>query len=583
MEVFKKFYKFTFKYKRLFVLSITFIVLYSIFSNLFPVFLRELVTIIQSGEKNGVEVALAFLIFVKVMETVIHPIALYLSDALIIRVSADVRLAVFKHLHNLDFAFHANKSSGSLISMFKRGEAALISFHDQLNVWILKMVFDFVFLIIFSAFIYPKITVIVLVVVFLNIVAMLYTLRKNIRARNKFNDINDEVTAVTVDNMIAFDTVKYFANERLEQRRLNRKLFNWKKLFTDYVNTFRMIDILNGGLMTLGMIVVIVVAIFDYSSGIVGLGDVVLAISFATLFFPNLKHMVFMFREIVKLFEDLKKYLLILDEKVKVDDNPKREAQKTWRSLREGQYSIEFRDMSFSYDKSNPILDNLNLYIKPGESVAFVGKSGAGKTTITKLIMRFYDVDSGSVNIGGVDVRDIEREELRKKIGIVPQEAILFNSTLKYNIAYGKPDATLKEIENAASTANLQEFIQTLPKRLSTFVGERGIKLSGGQRQRLSIARVFLENSPIIIFDEATSNLDSESEKLIQEAFWRVSKDKTTIIIAHRLSTIRNVDRIIVFDKGRIIEQGTHKELLQNDSGIYKYLLELQKMGELGD
>jgi ATP-binding cassette subfamily B protein len=583
MEVFKKFYKFTFKYKRLFVLSITFIVLYSIFSNLFPVFLRELVTIIQSGEKNGVEVALAFLIFVKVMETVIHPIALYLSDALIIRVSADVRLAVFKHLHNLDFAFHANKSSGSLISMFKRGEAALISFHDQLNVWILKMVFDFVFLIIFSAFIYPKITVIVLVVVFLNIVAMLYTLRKNIRARNKFNDINDEVTAVTVDNMIAFDTVKYFANERLEQRRLNRKLFNWKKLFTDYVNTFRMIDILNGGLMTLGMIVVIVVAIFDYSSGIVGLGDVVLAISFATLFFPNLKHMVFMFREIVKLFEDLKKYLLILDEKVKVDDNPKREAQKTWRSLREGQYSIEFRDMSFSYDKSNPILDNLNLYIKPGESVAFVGKSGAGKTTITKLIMRFYDVDSGSVNIGGVDVRDIEREELRKKIGIVPQEAILFNSTLKYNIAYGKPDATLKEIENAASTANLQEFIQTLPKRLSTFVGERGIKLSGGQRQRLSIARVFLENSPIIIFDEATSNLDSESEKLIQEAFWRVSKDKTTIIIAHRLSTIRNVDRIIVFDQGRIIEQGTHKELLQNDSGIYKYLLELQKMGELGD
>jgi ABC-type multidrug transport system fused ATPase/permease subunit len=197
--------------------------------------------------------------------------------------------------------------------------------------------------------------------------------------------------------------------------------------------------------------------------------------------------------------------------------------------------------------------------------------------------MRFYDVDSGSVNIGGVDVRDIEREELRKKIGIVPQEAILFNSTLKYNIAYGKPDATLKEIENAASTANLQEFIQTLPKRLSTFVGERGIKLSGGQRQRLSIARVFLENSPIIIFDEATSNLDSESEKLIQEAFWRVSKDKTTIIIAHRLSTIRNVDRIIVFDQGRIIEQGTHKELLQNDSGIYKYLLELQKMGELGD
>jgi ABC-type multidrug transport system fused ATPase/permease subunit len=232
--------------------------------------------------------------------------------------------------------------------------------------------------------------------------------------------------------------------------------------------------------------------------------------------------------------------------------------------------------VDFGCDRGHGVLKNFNLSIKPGESIALVGHSGAGKSTIVKLLMRLYDPTSGNIFVNGINIKDIPKTELRKKIGIVPQETILFNDTIGYNIAYGKSSFAIAEFNEVLKNSNLYDFVYSLPDTYLTQVGERGIKLSGGQKQRLGIARVFMENAPVVVFDEATSNLDSESERLIQESFWKLAKGRTTIIIAHRLSTVKKVDRIIVLQGGEIVEQGSHADLSKKDKGVYSYLWNLQ-------
>jgi ATP-binding cassette subfamily B protein len=244
-------------------------------------------------------------------------------------------------------------------------------------------------------------------------------------------------------------------------------------------------------------------------------------------------------------------------------------------AIKEVKGNIEFDDVSFAYHKGQKVLKDINLHIRPDETIALVGQSGSGKTTITKLLMRFYDVSQGEIKLDDQDLRDLKIYDLRRAIGLVPQEAVLFNDTIAYNIAYGKSDATQEEIEEATKKANLHEFVMKLPRKYGTIVGERGVKLSGGQKQRLAIARVILENPEIIIFDEATSQLDSSNERKIQQAFQNLTKNKTTIIIAHRLSTVMDADRIIVFKQGQIVQQGKHQELIKQD-GVYKHLWQLQ-------
>ena len=231
--------------------------------------------------------------------------------------------------------------------------------------------------------------------------------------------------------------------------------------------------------------------------------------------------------------------------------------------------------MRFNYNEREDVLKDINLNIEPGQSIAFVGESGAGKTTMTKLLLRFYDVKSGAIKLDGVDIREITKQSLRQNIGLVPQEPVLFNDTIGYNITYPKDNVSQEQLEEAVKVANLHTFIESLPKKYDTLVGERGIKLSGGQKQRLAIARAFIADPKIIIFDEATSQLDSKSEKLIQDSFWKLVENKTTIIIAHRLSTVMKADRIVVIDNGEISQQGTHQELIEH-KGIYQSLWKLQ-------
>jgi ABC-type multidrug transport system fused ATPase/permease subunit len=281
--------------------------------------------------------------------------------------------------------------------------------------------------------------------------------------------------------------------------------------------------------------------------------------------------LVFAMRDIAKNFADIERYFGLLSETIQVKDPEKP------LSLTKVKGEIVFNNVYFSYKGGQKnALKGVSLAIRQGQAVALVGRSGSGKTTMVKALMRFYDLDSGKIAIDDIDISRVSKQELRSHMGVVPQEPILFNNTIGYNIKYGKPEATKAELVGASKMANIHDFIMTMPNKYNTNVGERGIRLSGGQKQRVAIARMILANPDIIIFDEATSHLDSESEKLIQDAFWKASKNKTTVIIAHRLSTIMKADKIVVLSKGKIKEVGTHGELLNKDGSLYKYLWNLQ-------
>ncbi len=582
--VLKRFYSFIFGHKKLFVISVSLVTFYSLVTNLSPILLRNLITNIQKGDYHtGVSVFI-LLIILKIVELFAQSISQFVSDTTVIKASRDVRVAVFTHLHNLDFFYHSNKSSGKLISNFKRGESAFITFYEEINVWGLKTILDFVFLIIILSQLYQSLILYFVAIFVLNAFVMYFTVKFNISERKKFNSIEDDVMMLTVDNMVAFDTVKYFSSEKFEQHRLKTLMKVWVEGFVKYVMSFRYIDVLNGGILSMGFVGMVGIAMFDLIHGAIQIGDFILVITLGGSFFVGMRDLVYRIRTLAKCHADLEEYILILDEDIAVKDAVVSKEQTRWQKILKdvGQgLDISFDAVSFSYPGRPETLKTINLDIKKNQSIAFVGSSGVGKTTMTKLLMRFYDINSGEIRINDVPIQDISKEELRKAIGIVPQETVLFNESIGYNIAYGDNTRSENELWEAIRMANLEDFIRSLPKGLDTMVGERGIKLSGGQKQRLAIARAFMKNAPIIIFDEATSSLDSESERLIQKSLWKLAKNRTTIIIAHRLSTVKKVDRIIVFDKGGIVEEGTHEELQTKQSGIYKYLWELQSKGEI--
>jgi ATP-binding cassette subfamily B protein len=337
--------------------------------------------------------------------------------------------------------------------------------------------------------------------------------------------------------MINFETVKLFAKESWEQEKLKKIFVDWKKAVWKYAATFRGLDIGMGTIVNISTFAILLYALNLTLNKILTLGEFVLVATFIQIFFGAVYELVWGFREIAKSYTDIGKYFAILENEIEVKD-PEKPIK-----LASAKGEIQFDNVTFSYEKkTRNAVRNINLQIRQGQSVAFVGRSGSGKTTLAKLLLRFFDVNHGKITVDGIDIRKITKQNLRKNFGVVPQEPILFNNSILYNIAYGRPEATKKEIIAAAKIANIHKFVRSLPEKYETQVGERGIKLSGGQKQRLAIARMILSDPQIIIFDEATSQLDSESEKLIQDAFWRAAKGKTTIIIAHRLSTIRKAD-----------------------------------------
>ncbi|MEI7579815.1 MAG: ABC transporter ATP-binding protein [bacterium] len=570
LKVFKTLLRYYWRYKLALIFCVCFIMLTAIFDIGAKVLFKFLVDDFTKQEFSRILILLGLYFALDVLITFAAALGFLFMDSFLIPASRDMRSNVFKHLHDLDISFHENKSSGSLISKIKRGDSTFFAIvHDSFQ-GILMSCFKFSFLIITVAVIKAEFVIIFLIAFIIEACATYFLLKLNIKTRGEFNNEEDKITHVIVDNLTNFDTVKYFAKEKWEQRRLQKNFQIWSRKLWNYANSFRAIDIVTGVISSLGTTIIIALSFYYGSQKLITLGDMILFITFASTIFPEFNQLIFRLRDIVKNYVDLKEYVSMLDYPIEV-----KEAAAA-PELTKGLGKIEFNNLAFSYKNRDTIFENFNLTIEPGESIALVGESGAGKTTITKLLLRFYDLKQGQILIDDQDISTVSKESLRKSVGIVPQEPILFNDTIAYNLAYGNEAANLEVIKAAVKLANLADFIESLPQKYQTIVGERGIKLSGGQKQRLAIARMFLANPQIIIFDEATSQLDSRSEKLIQEAFWRLAENRTTIIIAHRLSTVMKAKRLVVLDQGKIVQQGTHQELAQAE-GIYKTLWDIQR------
>lgn len=574
IKVLKTFYGFLLKRWPTFIGFVLLVISSNIFFALNPVFYKQFVDTIPSLNEQVLLKILFLYMTVRVSGVIADLLAFWVGDIVSFNAGVDARISIFKKVQDLDFAFHSQKSTGSLISAFKRGDGAFFSFFHDIHHKMLGVLINFIVMLYFFSSLDPYILIMVVGSLVATLTAAKFLITNNVSKRKVFNKEEDEISGIITDNLINFETVKLFAKEKWEENKLRSNFVTWMKSLWRYANTFRLIDGTMGAIINISIFVILYLTIRQTVSLKLSVGDFVLITGFLGNFYPKLWDLIWGFRDLAKNYADIEKYFSLLDYDVEVKE-PEYPIAKTSVT---GQ--IEFKNVSHSYkDGTKNAIKNLSLSIKSGESVAFVGRSGSGKTTITKLLMRFFDPVKGHISVDGIDIRKFTKSNLRSFFGVVPQEAVLFNNTIGYNIGYGlsnQDKGTKKQIRNAANLANISEFIESLPEKYDTNVGERGIRLSGGQKQRLAIARMITSNPDIIIFDEATSHLDSESEKLIQDAFWNYAKGKTTIIIAHRLSTIQKADRIVVMNKGEIVEIGKHSELIKNKNGIYNKLWNLQ-------
>jgi len=575
MKTFKTFYSFLWKYKGYFILSqITGFISIASYSSI-PFIYRYLIDNFQNLTAQSFFAVVMVYGSIRIGGILFGNLSWFLAEKVQNPAEVDVKVKIFSYLQKLDFIFHTAKKSGELISKIKRGGSAFERMDSEINRELTDDLFRLIIIAGAFSMISLKITYIFVFSIATIILISTFLIKNNVKLRVRYNKEEDNISHIIADNLINYETVKYFASEKREVFNLVESFKKWTRSVWKLVMSSMWINLSVRLLSVITTIIILAMLGSDVINKKITAGDFILVMTFLMQIFPNIEKIVFRLRSIMNDYTDIKDYFAILEYPLVVLDPEKPLEFKCDKG------EMEFKNLSFSYQNGQEALKNVSVKIPAGTSVAFVGRSGSGKTTMTKLLMRVYDPDDGQILIDGFDIKQIKKEDLRRNIGIVPQEPILFNSSIGYNIGYPLENTTKEEIENAARLANLHDFIITLEKGYDTVVGERGVKLSGGQKQRLAIARVFLLNPKIIIFDEATSHLDSESEKLIQESLKRLSKDKTLIIIAHRLSTIMRADKIIVLDNGKIIEKGLHDELISKSGGIYKKLWELQTDHEI--
>ncbi|EKE12774.1 MAG: hypothetical protein ACD_13C00142G0001 [uncultured bacterium] len=570
-KTFKTFYGFILKRRLVFAGFVLLILLSAIVNSIIPYFYKIFVDAIPSLDTGRLLSIVYIYVGVAGAGLIVDIFSYFVGDIILFRASADARKKVFKHVLDLDFLFHSNKSTGSLISAFKRGDGAFFELFHVIHHRIFGVFVGFGVMVYFFTRLSPMIGIITAVTMTATLIVARFLIKYNVKKRGEFNKEEDKISGIIGDNMINYETVKLFAQEKREEARLSTAFVTWTKALWGYGNSFRLVDISVGALINISMFSILFITAKSAGGGHLSVGDFVLIASFTSSLFPRLWDLVWGSRDLAKAYSDIQTYFGLLDNEIEVKDSEK--------PIDVGHVygEIELNDVKFSYkNRTKNAIDGFNLKIEQGQSVAFVGKSGSGKTTLAKLLMRFYDINSGEILIDGINIKDFRKSTLRGFIGMVPQEPILFNNTVSYNIAYGFPKAKLSEVKTAARLANIDDFIQSLPEKYNTEVGERGVKLSGGQKQRLAIARMILSDPDIVVFDEATSQLDSESEKLIQDAFWKARAGKTTIIVAHRLSTIMRADKIVVMEHGQIKETGTHESLLNQKDSLYSHFWNLQ-------
>lgn len=480
-------------------------------------------------------------------------------------------LAVFRHLHALDLNFHLNRRTGGLSRDIERGTNAI-------NFLLRFMVFNIVPTFLEIALVVGILSwnygigyaLIVGVAVGVYVAYSVSATEWRTRFVREMNQAESLSSSRAVDSLLNYETVKYFTNEQFEAEHYDRELANWELARRN--NRLSMFA-LNGGqalVISLSMTAAMIMAAYDVHAGAMTIGDFVLINAFMMQIFMPLNFLGFVYREIKSSLANIESLFGLLDQQPAVSDDA--EAQ----ILRVSGGEIEFRAVDFHYQSERPILQQVSFVVPAGHKVAVVGASGAGKSTLLKLLFRFYDVSGGQILVDGQDIRSVTQDSLRRAIGVVPQDTVLFNTSILENIRYGRVDASDEEVMAAIRLAHLQDFVSRLPQGTATVVGERGLKLSGGEKQRVAIARAILKQPPVMVFDEATSSLDSQSEKVILEAMADVSRQQTSVVVAHRLSTIVDADSIVVLDHGRVVEQGTHAELLSRD-GAYAHLWRLQQ------
>ena len=482
-----------------------------------------------------------------------------------------VALKLFVHLHGLSLRFHLERQTGGVARDIERGTRG-ISF--LLNFMLFNILPTLLEIVLVAAILFSKYNVWFAVITFATLVVyIIFTLfitEWRMVFRRTMNDMDSKANTRAIDSLLNYETVKYFGNEAYEARRYDENLEKWEDAAVRNQTSLAALNAGQSVIIALGVTALMLLAARGVVQGSMTLGDLVLVNVFMLQLYMPLHFLGFVYREIKHALADMERMFRLLHEHYEIEDTPGA------APLRLAQASVRFEQVGFSYDPARTILQDVSFTIPPGQIVAVVGASGAGKSTLSRLLFRFYDVNAGYILIDGQDIRQVTQASLRAAIGIVPQDTVLFNDTIYYNIAYGRPDATHDEVVQAARSAHIHDFIHSLPLGYDSMVGERGLKLSGGEKQRVAIARAILKNPAILIFDEATSALDSKSEKAIQDELRLVARDRTTLVIAHRLSTIVDAQQILVMDKGHIVERGSHRELLVQQ-GQYAQMWALQQ------
>ncbi|HEY8564651.1 MAG TPA: ABC transporter ATP-binding protein/permease [Beijerinckiaceae bacterium] len=480
-------------------------------------------------------------------------------------------LQTFEHMHRLSLRFHLERKTGGLTRVLERGRNGIEELSRLFVLQLIPTIIEFALVLGILAYQFDWLySVVVLAMVAVYLAYTYKATEWRISIRKRMNESDTDANTKAVDSLLNYETVKYFGAERRETERYDRSMARYERASTE---TYTSLAVLNAGqaaIFTAGMTIVMILAVRDITAGRTSIGSFVLVNAMLVQLYIPLNFMGMLYREIKQALIDIDDMFRILERNPEIEDRPGAEPL----TVREG--TVRFEDVHFSYIPERTILKGVSFEVPAGKTVAIVGPSGAGKSTISRLLFRFYEPTSGRILIDGQDIREVTQGSLRAAIGMVPQDTVLFNDTLGYNVQYGRWDASDSEMREAARLAQIDRFIEVLPEGYDTPVGERGLKLSGGEKQRVAIARTILKGPPILVLDEATSALDTFTEKEIQDALDRVSRGRTTLVIAHRLSTVIGADEIIVLDQGVVVERGTHTGLL-SQGGVYAAMWNRQR------